>query len=169
MSEADRQKLERLAQEREATRIAEDQKKQAQNEAHRQREAARDNEDIDTTKEVITYFRDTFKGFKLVPTDHEVSVDTAPTARVFPNVKADGVDYAMLHISHWGDETGNFQGQIPILLARHRHGKFCLHEVGEQVKRFDTFDEFKAAAVEAVAEIGRDSVMRVFEAVRSAQ
>jgi hypothetical protein len=169
MNETDRQKLERLSQEREATRIAEDQNRQAQNEAHRQREAARDNQDIDKTKEVITYFRETFKGFKLVPTGHEVGIDTTPTARMFPNAKPDGVEYAMLHISHWGDETGNFQGQIPILLGRHRHGKVCLQAVGEYPKCFDTFDEFKDAAVEAVASIGRDSIMRIFEAVRSAR
>lgn len=167
MSElSDRERLQKLAHEKEQLRQSEAEKQKLRQieEAKTKMELVAN--DHAKTIEVLKHCKEIFEGFKLVPTGHEVSVDTA-NCSVLHGIKSDGVDYVCLHITHWSDETGNFQGQIPILLARFRHGEYQVVDVEGKKYQAKTFDDLKQSLIHSLSEMGRDVMRKLFTNVRT--
>jgi hypothetical protein len=162
---SDRERLEKLAREKEQAR-AEAEAKRQQQEADEDRRRLEEGEtDRQKTAELLAYCKQQFAGYKLVPTGHEVSVDKAGSSKTF-NVTPDGVEYVALNVSHWGEETGNFQGLIPVLLTRFRKGNYELLHASER-KVFPTFDKLREGLVDVLSGMDRDYMKRVFERVRN--
>ncbi len=162
---SDRERLEKLAQENEQARQeakAKEQQRQAEG-AKRQEELL--TQDKERTEEVLRYCTEQFRGFKLVPTGHEVSVGKAGSSRTH-GVQADRVEYVCLNISHWGDETNNFQGLIPLILTRYRNGEYHVIDTDGERTTAKTFDQLKEKLIQLLSGMDRESLKRVFENVR---
>ncbi len=162
---SDRERLEKLAGEKEQIRAeAESRRQEQQADEHRRRHE--ENEGAkQKTAELLAYCKQQFVGYKLVPTSHEVSVEMAGSSKTF-NVTPDGVEYVALNVSHWGEETGNFQGLIPILLTRFRKGSYELLHATER-KLFPTFDKLREGLLDVLSGMDRDYMKKVFERVRN--
>lgn len=161
----DRERLETLAQEKERARqeaLAKEQQRQAE-ESKRQAELLM--QDQQKSEEVLQYCKQQFEGFKLVPTGHEVSIGKAGSSRTL-GIQADRVDYVSFNISHWGEETNDFQGQIPVLLTRFRNGEYHVIDADGARTTVKTFDQLKERLVQMLSEMNRDYMKRVFEQVR---
>lgn len=163
---SDRQRLEKLALEKEMGRRDATVRDQRRAAIQEDRQAQLLVEDQQKTEEILEYCKQQFQGFKLVPTGHEVGVDKAPSAKILQR-KPDGVPFVAFSIQHWGDETNNFQGHIPFLLARYRNGKYQVTDMDGQTTGKQSFDELKSLLVEMLSEMGRESVLRLFEQLRS--
>jgi hypothetical protein len=162
---SDRERLEKLAREKEQARAEAEATRQQQEAEQRRRRLEEDEADKQKTTELLAYCKQQFAGYKLVPTGHEVSVDNAGSSKTF-NVTPDGVEYVALNVSHWGEETGNFQGLIPVLLTRFRKDQYeVLHAGGRKV--FSTFDKLREGLVGVLSGMDRDYMKSVFERVRN--
>lgn len=162
---SDRERLEKLAQEKEQARQeagAKEQQRQAE-EAKRQEELL--TQDKEKPEEILLYCKQQFQGFKLIPTGHEINVDKAGSSRTH-GIQADRVEYVCLNISHWGDETNNFQGLIPLILTRYRNGEYHVIDPDGERTTTKTFDQLKEKLVQLLSGVDRESLKRVFEKVR---
>jgi hypothetical protein len=162
---SDRERLEKLAQEKERARqesLAKEQQRQA-GESRRQAELLA--QDQQKTEELLQYCKQQFEGFKLVPTGHEVSVGKAASSRTL-GIQADRVDFVSFNISHWGEETNDFQGQIPFLLTRFRNGEYHVIDVDGTRTTLKTFDQLKEKLVQMLSEMDREYMKKIFEQVR---
>ena len=160
-----RERLEKLAQEKERARqeaLAKEQQRQA-DESKRQAELL--TQDQQKTEEVLQYCKQQFEGFKLVPTGHEISVGKAGSSRTL-GIQADRVDFVAFNISHWGRETNDFQGQIPVLLTRFRNGEYHVIDAHGARTTLKTFEQLKEKLVHMLSEMDREYLKRVFEQVR---
>lgn len=161
----DRERLEKLAQEKEQggqEALAKEQQRQA-DEGRRQAELLA--QDQQKTEEVLRHCKQQFQGFKLVPTGHEINVGKAGSSRTL-GIRADRVDYVCFNISHWGEETNDFQGEIPVLLARFRHGEYHIID-GEGARTIlKTFDRLREKLVQMLSQMDREYLKKVFESVR---
>lgn len=163
---SDRERLEKLAQEKEQKRQeaqAKEVQRQADEAKHRAELLTQDKE---KTEEILAFCKKQFQGFKLVPTGHEVSVDMAGSSRIH-GIQADGVEYVCLNISHWGEETNDFQGLIPLLLTRHRYGEYYVIDADGKRTTTKDFEKLKETLVQVLSEMDRAALKRVFEKVRS--
>lgn len=162
---SDRERLEKLAQEKERARqeaLAKEQQRQAE-ESSRQANLLR--EDQQKTEEVFQHCKQQFEGFRLVPTGHEVSMSKAGSSRMF-GLQADRVDFVVFNISHWGQETNDLQGQIPVLLTRFRNGEYHVIDADGASTTLQTFDQLKDKLVQMLSEMDREYMKKVFENVR---
>jgi hypothetical protein len=162
---SDRERLEKLAQEKERARqetLVKEQQRQA-DETKRQAELL--TQDQQKTEEVLQYCKEQFEGFKLVATGDEVSIDKAGSSRTF-GIQADRVDFVCFNISHLGRETNDFQGQIPVLLTRFRNGEYHVIDADSTRTTFKSLDQLKEKLVQMLSEIDREYLKRVFEQVR---
>jgi hypothetical protein len=162
---SDRERLEKLAQEKEQARqesLAKEQERQAQ---ERRREADLLTQDQQKTEEVLQYCKQQFEGFKLVPTGHEVTVGKANSSRTL-GIQADRVDFVSFNISHWGEETNDFQGQSPLLLTRFRNGEYHVIDADGARTTLKTLDQLKEKLVQILSEMDREYLKKVFEKVR---
>lgn len=162
---SDRERLEKLAQEKELARqesLVKEQQRQA-DENKRQVELL--TQDQQKTEEVLQYCKQQFEGFKLVPTGHEVSVGKAGSSRTL-GIQADRVDFVVFNISHWGEETNDFQGQIPVLLTRFRNGEYHVIDADGARTTFKSFDHLKERLVQMLSEMNREYMKSLFERVR---
>jgi hypothetical protein len=163
---SDRERLEKLAQEKERARqeaLAKEQQRQA-DETRRQADLLM--QDQQKTEEVLQYCKQQFEGFKLVPTGHEVSIGKAGSSWTL-GIHADRVDFVAFNISHWGEETNDFQGQIPVLSTRFRNGEYHVIDTDGKRTTLKTFDQLKEKLVQMLSEMDREYLKRVFEQVRS--
>jgi hypothetical protein len=71
-----------------------------------------------------------------------------------------------LNISHWGDETNDFQGQIPVLLTRFRNGEYHVTNTEGTETTLKTFDQLKEKLVQMLSDMDREYLKKVFEQVR---
>lgn len=162
----DRERAEELARDRERKEIEAKAEENRRHSAIVQERAHLLAQDQQKTAEILQHCQKEFSGFKLAPTGHEVSVRTAESSRVH-DIEADDVEYVYLYISHWGEETGNFQGQIPVLLTRYRNGQYELIDADGKRTVVKTFDQLKNKLVEALSSMNRDCMKRLFAKVRS--
>jgi hypothetical protein len=162
---SDRERLERLAQEKEQARQESLVKEQQRQTDENKRQAEMLTQDQQKTEEVLQYCKQQFQGFKLVPTGHEVSVGKVSSSRTL-DIQADRVDFVSFNISHWGEETNDFQGQIPVLLTRFRNGEYHVINADGARTTVETFDQLKEKLVQMLSEMGRDYLKKVFEQVR---
>lgn len=163
---SDRERLEHLITQKERHRKAD-----VENQKIRQIEDARHKAEVlasekAKTQEVLTYCKQTFEGFRLVPTRHEIHVDSS-SCSVLHALEPDEIEYVCLNISHWSRETGDFQGLIPILLTRFRHGEYqIINAVGERTQ-YKTFDDLTKGLVALVSDMDSELMAKVFANVRS--
>jgi hypothetical protein len=162
---SDRERLERLAQEKERARQESLAKEQQRQTEESKRQADLLTQDQQKTEEVLQYCKQQFEGFKLVPTGHEVRVGTAGSSRTL-GIQADRVDFVSFNISHWGEETNDFQGQIAVLLTRFRNGEYHVIDADCAKSTLKTFDQLKEKLVQMLSEMDREYLKRVFEQVR---
>lgn len=163
MSETDRERLERLAQENEKARVeskAAQGKKQAEID---QRNADQSAEDRQKTMEILETCKE-FNGFKLVPTGHEVTVNLAPSSR-FLNREPDGIEYVSFNVSH-SDDRSNFQGQLSVLLARFRKGKYDVVDSSGESHFYKTLADTKEGIIKYLSGLGSDELGKLLEVVR---
>jgi hypothetical protein len=161
----DRERLEKLVQEKERARqeaLAKEQQRQA-DEGKRQADLLM--QDQQKTEGVLQYCKQQFQGFKLVPTGHEISVGKAGSSRTL-GIQADRVDYISLNISHWGEETNDFQGEIPVLLTRFRNGEYHIIDTDGATTTLKTLDQLKEKLVQMLSDMDREYLKKVFEQVR---
>jgi hypothetical protein len=161
----DRERLEKLAREKEQARAAAEAERQRKEADEQRLRHAEGEDDKRKTQELYAYCQQQFTGYKLVPTGHDLSVGKAPSSKMF-NIAPDGVEYVTLNVSHWGDKTGNFEGLIPLALTRFRKGNYELLHASEK-KVFPTIEKVREGLVEVLSGMNRDYMKRVFERVRS--
>lgn len=163
---SDRERLEKLASGKEQARQesrAWEQQKQAE-EASRREEGIK--LDKSKTEEVMGYCKQTFQGFRLVPTRHEINVDTVGCS-IIHGIEADNVEYVCLNITHWGKETDNFQGMIPLLVTRYRNGEYHIAGIGGARFRMKEFEDLKQRLIQLISDTGEDSLRVLFGIVRN--
>ena len=162
---SDRDRLAQFAQEKEQARQKADlEAKQRHAEEERQKMESL-TIDQQRTEELFQYCKMQFEGFKLVPTGHEISVSKAPSSRI-AGIQPDGVEYASFNISHWSEETGNFQGLIPLLLTRCRALEYQIVDIDGKRISFRSLDEAKAQLVEMLSDMDQPFMKRLFAKVR---
>ena len=163
---SDRERLEKLAQEKEQKRQQAATKEQKDRANRAEQEANLLTHDQQKTDEIFQYCQQQFTRFKLVPTGHEVGVGKAESSRIH-GIEADLVEFVSLHITHWEEETGNFQGQIPVLLARYRNGAYQVIDSDGERTSIKTFDQLKEKLIEALSDVDTQALKRLFQKVRS--
>lgn len=163
---ADRERLEAMA-------LANDQKRRDEESARMQMEAEnaqrqlqQNASDEEQTEAIFQYCKSVFQGFKLKPTGHDVTVDKAPASRIH-GIKSDVHDYVSMNISHWGSETNNFQGIIPVILTRCFRGEYQVSDHEGCMKVFKSLDELKEHLIHLLAHMDRDALKKLFATVRS--
>jgi hypothetical protein len=161
----DRERLTQLAQEKEQARQRAELEAKQRHADHERQQAEILAKDQKATEELFQFCKVQFEGFKLVPTGHEISVSKAPSSRIF-GVEADGVEYAAFNVSHWGEETGDFQGLIPLLLARFRTPQYQVVDIDGKRMSFSSVDEVKCKLVEMISDMDREFMKRLFRKVR---
>ena len=162
---SDRERLDKVAQEKEQARqesLAKEQQRQAE-ESRRQAELL--TQDRQKTEEVLQYCKQQFRGFKLVPTGHGAGVDKAGSSRTL-GIQADGVDFVSFNITHWGEETNHFQGQIAILMTRFHKGEYHVITADGARTPLKTFDQLKDKLLQMLSEMDREYMKMVFAKVR---
>ena len=99
---SDREHLEKLGEEKERARQDSLAKEQHQQADASTRQAELLTQDQQKTDEILQYCKQQLKGFKLVPTGHEVGVSKVASSRTL-GIRADRVDFVSFNISHWGE------------------------------------------------------------------
>jgi hypothetical protein len=166
----DRERLERLAQqELEQTREAEARRKSEAEQAAAS-EARQLADSRSKTDELVEWCKLTFSGFKLPDSGHEVSVGRAGESKLY-NLQSDKVSFVALSIQHWHDSTGDFQGDIPLVLAHFISGRYRIHfggRVQSAVGREEcsTLAEAKERLIAIMASFDRTRLGVVFAQVR---
>jgi hypothetical protein len=163
----DRERLEKMARENEERRAKEAADTKKKEEERNQAQAEIAAKEKQKTDELRAYCEATFKGCKLHPTGHEVSLGSATSSKLH-RLGSDGGEYVTLLISHWSDETSNFQGSFPILMCRYKGGRYeYIAGVGAKKTHAGNLDDFKEVLLKEVAGIGAKELTPVFAAVRS--
>jgi hypothetical protein len=163
---SDRERLEAMAVTNEQKRCDEESARkqmEAENARRRVQQKASDEEQLEA---IFQYCKKEFQGFKLRPTGHDVTVDKAPASRTH-GIKSDGHDYVCLSISHWGLETNDFQGIIPVILTRCVRGEYQASDHESRMRVFKSFDELKEHLIHLLAHTDRDALKKLFATVRS--
>jgi hypothetical protein len=162
----DRERLEAMA-------LANDQKRRDEESERKQLGAEKAEQqlqqkasDEEQTEAIFQYCKSVFQGFKLKPTGHDVTVDKAPASKIH-DIKNDGHDYVSMNISHWGSETNDFQGIIPVILTRCFRGEYQVSDHEGRMRVFKSFDELKEHLLLLLASMDRDALKKLFATVRS--
>lgn len=159
----DRARLEQLSREREESRLESERRRQ-QEETHAQQ--AKENEerlDASKTEELFEHCKREFDGFKLIPTGHPVDIGKAPSCHGITS-RSDGVHFVAICISHYGEETGNFQGKIPLVATRFRHGRYELHADGRTMY-FDNLEELRESLIKVLAGVDSKYLTHIFRRI----
>lgn len=163
---SDRERLEALA-------LANEQKRRDEESAGKQMEAENAQKqlqqtasDEEQTEAIFQYCKSVFQGFKLRPTGHDVTVDKAPASKTH-GIKSDGHEYVSMNISHWGSETNDFQGIIPVILTRCFRGEYQVSDHEGRMRVFKSFDELKEHLLQLLANMDRDAMKKLLATVRN--
>ncbi len=122
--------------------------------------------DKEITQTIFDYCLREIRGFKLVPTGHSVAVDMSNCSKIH-GIQPDGMDYVCLNIQHWGEETNDFQGIIPLIMIRYRHGDYQLIGPTGKQSYLKSFDELRDQLVNMLAAVDRQAILALFAVVRS--
>ncbi len=163
---SDRERLQALTLANEQKRCEEESARKQLEVESAQRQLLQKTSDEEQTEAIFQYCKKEFQGFKLKPTGHDITVDKAPASRIH-GIKSDGHDYVCLSISHWGDETNDFQGMIPVIMARCLRGEYQVADHEGRMRIFKSLDELKEHLVHLLANMDRDAVKKLFATVRS--
>ena len=154
--ETDRQKLDRLATEHQRIRLNVQRATEKEAGEFQKHKTDFEVEDQGKTDEVFAWCKETLEGFK-VAESYQVSVSIGPNpSRHFRKERADGVPYVSISID-CGD------GTLTVLMARHRNHAYRLYEFGGFDHAFPTFETFKDATIEKLAEYSSDDMRSVIE------
>lgn len=162
----DRERLEALALANEQKRRDEESARkqiEAENAQKQQQQTASDEEQ---TEAIFQYCKSVFQGFKLKPTGHDVTVDKAPASKIH-GIKSDGHEYVSMNISHWGSETNDFQGIIPVILTRCFRGEYQVSDHEGRMKVLKSFDELKEHLIQLLASMDREAIKKLLAKVRN--
>lgn len=163
---SDRERLEALALANEQRRRDEESARKQMEAENAQRQLQQNASDEEQTEAIFQYCKSVFQGFKLKPTGHDVTVDKARASRIH-GIKGDGHDYVSMNISHWGLETNDFQGIIPVILTRCFRGEYQVSDHEGRLKAFKSLDELKEHLIQLLANMDRDAIKKLFATVRS--
>lgn len=163
---SDRERLEALALANVQKRRDEESARTQMDAENAERRLQQKASDEEQTEAILQYCKSVFQGFKLKPTGHEVQVDKAPASRVH-GIRSDGHDYVCMSISHWGSESHDFDGLIPVIMTRCYQ---CGYQVSDHQGRMEilkSFDELKERLIQLLANMDREAVKILFATVRS--
>lgn len=163
---SDRERLEAMALANEQKRRDEESARKQMDAESVQRQLQQKASDEEQTEAVFQYCKKEFQGFKLIPTGHVIQVDKAPASRI-QGIKSDGHDYVSMSISHWGEETNDFQGMIPVIMTRSFQGEYQVSDHEGRKKAFKSVDELKEHLLQLLAHTDRDALKKLFATVRS--
>jgi len=163
---SDRERLELLALASEQKRHDEELARKRLEAQTAQRQLQQKGSDEEQTEAVFQYCKKEFQGFELKSTGHEIKVDKSPASKIH-SIKSDGHEYACLSISHCGSETNDFQGIIPVIMARCFQGEYQVSDHEGRKRSFKSFDELKEHLLNLLANMDRDAMKKLFATVRS--
>ncbi len=159
----DRARLEQLSREREESRLESERRRQQEETQAQQAQESEERLDASKTEELFEYCKREYEGFKLIPTGHPVEIDKAPSCHGLTS-RADGVYFVAICISHYGEETGNFQGKIPLVATRFRHGRYELH-ADERTTYFDNLDDLRESLIKVLAGMDSKYLTHIFRRI----
>ena len=162
---SDRERLETMALANEQKRRGEESTRKQMEAENAQRQLKQKASDEELTEAVFQYCKKEFQGFDLKPTGHVITVDKAPASRIH-GIKSDGHDYVSMNISHWGSETNDFQGIIPVILTRCFRGEYQVSDHEGRNRVFKSIDELKEHLLQLLANTDRDAMKKLFATVR---
>jgi len=148
MAESDRERLVRIAQEKERERIKSAALNEQEEAKRAQQVANMDAHDRQKNDELLAYCKKTFAGLKMVPIgpemNAEIMVDESP--------RADSVPSILLYFPH-EDKAGKSQGRTFVAVVSYRGGTYTALKINGQNQRFESkdFNQFKDMLVELVA------------------
>ena len=163
---SDRERLETMALANEQKRRDEDSARKHMEAENAQRQLRQKANDEEQTEAVFQYCKKEFQGFKLKATGHDITVDKAPASRIH-GIKNDGHDFVCMSISHWGEETNDFQGMIPVIMTRCFRGEYQVSDHEGRKRVFKSIDELKEHLLHLLANMDRDALKKLFATVRS--
>jgi hypothetical protein len=120
------------------------------------------------TETVLQHCTAQFQAFKLKPSGHEVIIDTAPEVSSL-GLEADGVGYVIFSIAHRGEETGSFQGTIPLMAVRCRNDEYEIKQIFGNCLTVTTFDELRESLIDAISEINQAALQSAFLSAKGSQ
>jgi hypothetical protein len=162
---SDRERLEALAQANEQKRRDEESARKQMEAENAERHLQQRASDEEQTEAIFRHCKSVFQGFKLKPTGQDVQVDKAPASRVH-GIRSDGHDYVCMSISHWGSETHDFDGLIPVVMTRCYQGEYQVSDHQGRMKVFTAFDDLKEHLIQLHANMDRDAMKKLFATVR---
>jgi len=159
---SDRERLEGLSRERALAREKANKEEERNRQDEAQSIAIALETDKQKTEEIYSYCKREFQGFELADTKHVIGVSKTYCSTVH-KVEARDVQYVCLSTMHRGIPP--IQGEIPLLLARHRHSKY--HVVGVDRKQYvvDSFDELRDTLIGLLADLDREAMRRLLQRI----